>query len=319
MELFNSMAKNNKTAVLLSTYNGERFVEKQIESIIKQDSFRSIDFIIRDDGSKDATVTILRKYERNYSNIKVLVGHNIGLVPSFFNLLHYGYEHDYEYYAFCDQDDYWLPDKISSAINKIQSESSHIPLLYGTCSWLVDDKLTKSKVTTQKMQRNVTFYNAAIQNIFPGHTQVINKQLARILLSKTEDFSKVYSQDLWFIAAAATTGKVVSDNIPHVLYRMHGNNELGYGKGKMARLYSHLLRLRKKEPQKMAIQLQYFAKQFNEYLDNNQKDEILNFFQKQSTLKNRIDYTKNTRLYRQTSKETALFKILYVMGFYNVD
>lgn len=310
--------KKNKVVVLLSTYNGEQYIEEQLRSIVKQNNFKDIDVIIRDDGSKDSTVDILKKYAKKYSNIKFLVGKNIGLVPSFFYLLRYSYNYNYEYYAFCDQDDYWMPDKIDVALNKLQYGGiGKVPLLYGSCSWLVDSALKmEGRMTTQKENRPISLYNAVIQNICPGHTQVLNKLLVKIILDHTKSLKNIYSQDLWIITVASAMGKVIFDNTPHVLYRMHVNNQLGYGQTTWNRLISHIKRLKKGETRLISKQMQTFLDFYSDYLTKNEKKELRSFLDMQSSMIKRVKYIKKTKLYRQTSKETKLFKLLYILGFY---
>ena len=99
---------DKKVAVLLSTYNGEKYVGAQIHSILTQ-NYKNIEIVVRDDGSKDKTVEIIKEYMQKYSNIVLHQGENLGFIKSFFELLKY---EDADYYAFADQDDIWLPNKI---------------------------------------------------------------------------------------------------------------------------------------------------------------------------------------------------------------
>lgn len=312
------MKSDYKLAVLLSAYNGEKYIDQQIQSILKQKNIKNITLIIRNDGSTDSTAKILEKYSSNFANIKILNEHNIGLVKSFFKLLEYSFNEGFDYYAFCDQDDYWLPDKLISAVNLLSKEDDNIPLLYGSCSILADKNLNSSNKTTQKLIRPITFYNSAIQNICPGHTQVLNKKLAEKLLNNFSEDMRFYSQDLWITNVATVTGKIIFDNQPHVLYRMHGNNELGYGQGKISRLKEHIHRLKQNECKLMSLQLKEFIDCFGDYLTITEKEEMNKFFSSQKNIINRMKYSINTKLYRQTKKETLAFKILYIFGAYNI-
>lgn len=307
-----------KVAILLSSYNGADYIEEQIESILKQD-YTDFDLIIRDDGSTDNTISIIKKILNEHDNVILIKGNNIGLVKSFFYLLEYAYTKKYDYYAFSDQDDVWLPDKISTAITKLQKcNNSTTPLLYSCTSSLVDRNLRSVGKTTEKQNKKITFFNTAIQNICPGHNQVLNKKLVQVLISANQNLEKIYSQDLWISNAAAVTGKILFDNTYHTLYRMHGNNELGYGKGNLGRLRGHLKRLHKNETQKMAIQLKVFSECFKKFLSNGEQNEISLFFASQNSIVSRARYMIHTKLYRQSSKETLMFKCLYLLGKYNI-
>ena len=105
-----------KIQILMSVYNGEKYLETQIKSILSQDCERKniakVTLLIRDDGSSDNTHEILNKYSKLYpDSIRWYKGENIGVINSFFDLVEHSDEVDY--YAFSDQDDYWLPDKLS--------------------------------------------------------------------------------------------------------------------------------------------------------------------------------------------------------------
>lgn len=311
--------KDYKIGVLLSAYNGEKYIVQQIESIMNQSNVEHITLLVRNDGSTDNTGTILRELANTYSNLQVINGKNIGLIASFFKLLNIAVkEYDFDYYSFSDQDDYWMRDKLESAVEVLENEKNNSPLLYGCRSLIVNEKLEPTGFLTQKMYRPISFYNTAIQNIIPGHNQVLNKKLANILVNEKIDLANIYSQDLWIANVAAVSGKIVFDNVPHTYYRMHGHNQLGYGKGKLDRTCAHLIRLRKKEPQKMALQLKDFVRLFDTFLSNKQKKEINLFFKNQIDYKRRLRYIKKTKLYRQSRKENILFKILYLLGTYNI-
>lgn len=309
--------QNYRIGVLLSAYNGDKYIAQQIESIMKQKNRDHITLLVRNDGSTDKTGKILKKLENKYDNLRVINGPNIGLVASFFELLKTGLnEYNFDYYSFSDQDDYWLEDKLQTAVNYIEKESNNIPVLYGCRSIVVDDNLNKTEFVTQAKECRITFYNTAIQNIVIGHNQVLNKKLAEVLVKHHQGYDNIYSQDLWIENVAAVTGKIIFDNTPHTLYRMHGHNQLGYGKGKLDRVLGHLIRLKKKEPQKMAKQLDDFVESYKDFISDEEKNEIKLFLCSQHNIKTRIDYIRRTKLYRQTAKETIQFKILYVLGAY---
>ena len=106
------MNNKNTVTVFMSTYNGEKYLEQQIESILHQEHVK-VKLFIRDDGSKDNTIKILRKYSK-LSNIHVIYGDNIGYAKSFLKIIE---NNEYtSYYSFSDQDDIWLPNKLHEAI-----------------------------------------------------------------------------------------------------------------------------------------------------------------------------------------------------------
>ena len=92
--------ENKKVAVIMSTYNGERFIREQLDSILNQ-TYKNIEVVVRDDGSKDKTVEIVKEYMEKYSNIVLYQGENLGFIKSFFELLNLA---EADYYSYADQD-----------------------------------------------------------------------------------------------------------------------------------------------------------------------------------------------------------------------
>jgi rhamnosyltransferase len=131
--------------VLLSTYNGEKYLKELLDSVLNQNCEDKIkvSIFVRDDGSSDNTTNILKEYEQNGKII--LFGHggcNLGFAKSFSSLLANAPLSDY--YAFCDQDDIWLPDKLISAVERLEKEDNNeIPLLYSTNLIVVDKDLNE--------------------------------------------------------------------------------------------------------------------------------------------------------------------------------
>ena len=113
-------------AVIMSTYNGQKYLKQQIDSILAQ-SYPNVDIVVRDDGSTDATNDILFEYA-DKENVNVIQGDNEGFCKSFCDALQSADRS--EYYAFCDQDDIWYPEKLMTAYNWISKQCKDIPLLY---------------------------------------------------------------------------------------------------------------------------------------------------------------------------------------------
>lgn len=306
-------------AVLLSAYNGEKNIDAQLESLLQQDCPAKIRILVRDDGSTDGTAALVRAYAAEHDGIELLTGGNIGAVGSFFALLAEAVGRGFDYYAFCDQDDYWLADKLSAALTALEREDDAQPLLYGGCSYLADEQLRKTGGTTQAKKREIAFFNTAIQNICPGHNQVLNHALAQRIVQQTKTLDGIYSWDLWVTNAAAVTGKIVFDPEPHTLYRQHGGNQLPYGAGKLSWIVSRLRRLHGSEGRKFSSQLAAFAAAFDPMLSAEQKREVNRYFSAQYGFFSRAGYACTTKLYRQKPRETAMFRLLYALGAYRPE
>ena len=304
-----------KIVVLLSTYNGEKYLTEQIDSILNQKSSHQIDLMVRDDGSSDGTIEILKSYEKKYPE-RVIVNfqENIGYINSFFELIRNA--EGYDYYALSDQDDIWLEDKIEIAIEACEACAYNGPLLYGSSSFLVNDQL-EIMGETQKNLKGITWDNLLIQNFFPGHTQVFNDALCKILKVKV-DCSKIYVHDFWITYMAFLHGKAIFDNQSHTYYRQHGTNTVGFGKNSVEWIVGRLKRISHNDNKKIAEQIGYFYDTCAEYMDEELRIKIGEFIHSQASLRRRISYLCKTNLYRQKDFETVLFKILYLLGGYKL-
>ena len=256
-----------KVCVYMSTYNGEKYIKEQIDSILNQKGVK-IHLIIRDDGSEDSTLDIIEKYrENNVDNIKVIHGDNVGCEESFMRLLHYSFGADY--YAFADQDDIWYPDKCISAINTIKNCEK--PAL-ATCNLLAcNENMNPIKVIHTKehcikieqKQKEVIFIN------MHGCVLLWNKALDVILKSFKPKVT--VGHDSWVCAVAHIVGEMKVDSMPHIFYRLHGNNVSGYALNCISRVKKGIkIYCGKGHPQR-----DLFAKQlikgYGKYLNQNSK------------------------------------------------
>lgn len=303
-----------KVQILMSTYNGEKYVEQQIESLIQQDH-KNLEILIRDDGSTDNTVSILEKYSAQYPNIKVIKGVNKGVISSFFELV-LNASGEADYFAFCDQDDFWKQSKVSRAVSLLEKENPSVPLLYFSRLDIVDEKLQFLK-HSQIPPQGATLENALIQNIATGCTIVFNKTMLQLFKSHVPDTKKVTMHDAWFYLLGTAFGKVIYDEQSHLLYRQHSSNTLGMSDNK---LKSALIRYKtfKKNGDKKpyTVQTEEFYQLFKDELNDEQKKLIHDFLYKRQSLLSRIVYAVNTPLYRQNGRDTLIFKILYVLNSY---
>lgn len=214
--------------VLLSTYDGAAHICEQMESIVAQ---RDVDvsFLLRDDGSTDRTVALLQRYDG--PAFQLHVGANIGAAQSFLWLLEHS-SAEYDFTAFADQDDFWLPDKLSRAAAELRIYGDS-PAMY--CSRLIiTDATLRATGMSHKIPRGPSFRNAIVQNIAAGCTIVLNRR-ARALL--TERLPKtVYMHDWWIYQAISGVGHVVMDSESRILYRQHGANVVGSGHRGLQRL-----------------------------------------------------------------------------------
>lgn len=210
-----------KVQVLMSTYNGEKYIEEQIDSILKQENVQ-VSLLIRDDGSSDKTIQIITNIAQKNNNVSFYTGENLGPAKSFMNLINKSGEADY--YAFSDQDDVWEQNKIISAINKLENYEKE-PSMYISALEIVDENL--NKIETKKVNGNFSFEGELIKNFATGCTQVLNKKLCDFI--KQYNPSYIIMHDSWITRVCyAIGGNVIIDDIAYIKYRQHSSNVLGY-------------------------------------------------------------------------------------------
>ncbi|MBW9330357.1 glycosyltransferase family 2 protein [Lactococcus raffinolactis] len=214
-----------KVNIVLSTYNGARFLAEQLESIQKQ-TFTDWQLLIRDDGSTDITPQIIAEFVKADPRIHFINEHdrqNFGVIKNFFTLVKY---EKADYYFFSDQDDVWLPDKMATMLDEVIHHDKSQPLMIYMDLSVVDQDLNvthPSMICSQSHHANTTLLAELTENTVTGGVAMINHALAE----KWEDTDDVIMHD-WYLALLATaTGKLVYIDKPGELYRQHDNNVLG--------------------------------------------------------------------------------------------
>ncbi len=221
-----------KIVVLLSTYNGEKYLKEQIDSILKQTVSKDIYLFVRDDGSKDNTVNILEEY-KNKKLLFYYIGKNLGSTNSFFDLLIKAPKADF--YAFADQDDYWFTNKLEFGVNEIKEITA--PVLFYSKKCIVNQDLKPIDIKDLSPKFDI-FSNFIFPNSAYGCTMVFNRALYDILVSypkltnlPKEKYREVF-HDSWTFKTALLLGKIVYSEKDSILYRQHKNNSIGAAKEK---------------------------------------------------------------------------------------
>lgn len=216
----NSSSKN-KVVILVSTYNGEKYLAEQLDSIIAQKGV-NIEIMVRDDGSTDETIKILDDYKKR-GFLDWYTGENIGSAKSFLDLLKNA--PDANYYAFSDQDDVWLPEKINKAVTVLESKDYDGPKLYfgNQYCWRNGEIAGRVKEEMPSFDK----YDCTVMNPTFGCTQVFNKELIELIRSHFPSF--IWSHDYLVYLVAMYFGEVYYDHEAYMKYRLHGDNQNGAG------------------------------------------------------------------------------------------
>ena len=301
-----------KIQILLSTYNGEAYLRYQLDSFVALDNFDEVKVLIRDDGSTDATVEIIKEYVEKYG-FELIEGENVGLNASLHALIE-ACDTECKYFAFSDQDDVWLPSKLTRAKETLDSLDASVPNLYAASSSIVDRELSVMGHTLIP-KRPLSFYNAMIQNVCVGHTQVCNRALIELLRKHFSD--DIYVHDSWTYLVATAFGKAVYDKAQTTLYRQHESNVIGYKSG-LSNTLMRIKRLKTGKSRRYSYQLKAFYECYGKELDKAYAHEVERYFANQGCFFKRLGYIMTTKMYRQTKIEGIVFRLMYLFGRYNL-
>lgn len=211
-----------KVNILMSTYNGEKFVAEQIESIQKQ-TFTDWQLLIRDDGSTDRTCQIADSFISKDSRIRLIKAENVGVIESFHQLLKM---ESADFYFFADQDDYWLPQKLEIILAEASKHDNSQPIMYYTDLKVTDKNLTvmsESMIRSQSDHANTQLVQELTENTVTGGASMINHALAQLW----QTTSDVIMHDWYLAVLASALGELVYIDQPTHLYRQHDANVLG--------------------------------------------------------------------------------------------
>lgn len=270
--------------ILLATYNGEKFISEQLDSIVHQ-TYKDWNLIIQDDGSTDDTVEILKNYQKKYpKKINIFVNKkNTGSCVK--NFLSLAKKSQSNYIMFCDQDDVWIPNKIELTLNEMlklekQSIIENEPILIHTDLTVVDEKLnllSDSLFKYQKMNfKKDKLNNILVQNIVTGCTIMCNKNLIELFnLINNSDGIIMYDWCLGLLASAF--GKIGFVNKSTIFYRQHQGNQVGAKKTEsLIFLINKLLSFRdfSKLMDDTYFQAEHFLKNYRNILNYNEIEII---------------------------------------------
>lgn len=296
-----------RVAVLMSTYNGEKYIREQIKSIVSQKGDFNLDLWVRDDGSSDLTTKILNEYQ-DKKKLRWYSGENMGPGKSFIDLLYK--VKDYDYYAFSDQDDVWLQGKIQKGIDSICGCEKEA--LYFCNARYVDQNLRPLGGTTYKNEVPTDCFSAILNPGYLGCTMVFNAKLASVIQSHA--FPQALFIHDAFVArvCAAVGGEIKYDKSTYIKYRQHGNNVIGSTVGKTDAIKRRIKMIAEKPKVGVADELQNLNAIYMDKIGIEQKkwiDTIVNY-KRSFGSKCRLAFSPKTNFTSYNMRITIALKIL---------
>lgn len=290
-----------KVTILLSTYNGEKYIKELMDSLLNQREVE-IRIIVRDDGSSDSTITCIEEYCDD--RIQIIRGENLKPAKSFLNLIKQAGDSDY--YAFCDQDDVWNKDKLINAVNKMEQKDENRPILYMSTYDVVDSKL--NLLFTRDMKFNIPFkLQTTIMERSPsGCVMVFNKKMKELIELSSPQSLRMH--DFWtLMVAEAFHAIIVTDDMPQLKYRQHENNTVGFGTAwhiRIKRLIKSAI-YGDNERQKQAI---CFLQEYKDILPEDSIKILNEVADYRKSLKNRIKFAFN----KEYRMDSAYINVLFI-------
>ena len=305
------VADTSYLAILLSTYNGARYLRPQLDSLYCQ-AGADIRILVRDDGSSDDTLAILQA-EADAGHLTILSGgQNLGPAMSFLTLLKQEALTDTSYAAFCDQDDVWRPEKIARALAMLRGKEDR-PAMVCTRVELVDEDL-HSIGFLPVPRRKIGLGNALVEDIATGCTIVLNRKAIDLVNGYWPD--KPQMHDWWCYLVLSCMGEVVYDSWPSLLYRQHGNNVVGVARTPLARFSKRFRRFlgKHKQPAWCTHHARLLLDGYGDQMAVEYRTLLQQFVRAKTDWKTRVGLAFSPALWRQGWMDTWIMRMLMLMN-----
>ena len=285
--------------------------------------------MIRDDGSSDKTKEIVRARIDRGDHIFLIEGKNLGFAMSFMSLVAEAYQYidRYDYYAFCDQDDVWLPRKLVSAVNKIRQEgASDKPNLYWSNFTLVDEKLNPLSVLTKQEHKSsnnqkvnvptMTKPTILVRYFMLGCTMVFDRKMLAFL-NEYKPKNKLTMHDLWLSQTAIFFGNILYDDNSYLLYRQHGSNAAGVDNSWQGRWKRFMKSFKTYERRHFReINARNFLNTYKDILSEDDYKLVESVALYKKSIKNRIELLKNKEISMGSFSSDMFIKLRIIFGVF---
>jgi len=292
-----------KVQVLMSTYNGEKYIIEQVKSILTQNNIK-VNILVRDDCSTDSTKKIIKDL-----GLRVIEGKNLKPAKSFMELIRNS-DDNYKFYALSDQDDFWLPEKLNRAIKRITEFEQTKPIVYFSTKKITDEKL--NFLYLLKESEEISLESAMIKNIATGCTIVFNNKMMQYL--KQYIPKDIEMHDAWiYRLCLALDGIAIYDEESFIFYRQHCNNVVGAAETMQKKIIRRVNSLinPKRYRESMAKEI---INGYKKYLTNDNYKILNDFANYRNSIKSKLNLLFNKKIKLNNIKENIIFKIAVVLN-----
>ncbi len=298
-----------ETTILLSTYNGQDYLRPQLDSLFAQ-TYKDFDILVRDDCSHDKTIEILNEYSTSHNNLKYYKGSNMGAANSFIDLLLNAPK--CKYYAFCDQDDVWLPNKLEVAIERLEAfQNCDYPVMYCSSLIMVDNNM--HKIGKMHDGVNPSKGNALVDTVCTGCTVVFNHKVKDLLQKNMPN--AIVMHDFLVFHICMYLGHVIFDSSPYIYYRQHENNVLGAQVTMGQKIKMHIKSIQNIRSQHYREkEAQLLLETYGHLLRDDDKRIISLVANYRKNITNRIKLLFSKKIYCNSFSANFWFKIRIIIG-----
>ena len=294
--------------MLLSTYNGEKYLKQLLDSVLNQ-SFTDICLSIRDDGSTDSTIDIIKSYSDE--RIHLSVGkENLKPARSFLKLLKESEEADY--YAYCDQDDVWQEDKLKIAVDKLAGYENE-PALFMSTYDVVDGNLNFLYKRDMEFERPMSIESVIMFRSPSACTMVFNRKLRDLINLSVPQNLRMH--DFWtLLVATGMRARIITEDMSLLKYRIHGKNTVGL----MDNYADKILRLIKNavsNKNERMLQANSLYENYYNLFDEETNQKLLEVIHYKDSIKNRMTFLLDRR-FRWNAYINTLFFIAVITGVF---
>lgn len=296
-----------KVIVLMSSYNGELYISEQIDSILNQIGEFELELIVRDDGSTDKTIGILKEYA-GLNRLSWYSSGNVGPQNSFFDLLQNS--GDADYYAFADQDDVWNKNKIARGIEMLEY-SENIPSVYFSNAEIVDGKLNSTNKNVYTSCPALDLCTLAISGGILGCTMIFNHKMMQLIRINKET-PRILMHDFYIaLLCKAHNGNLIYDEKCNMKYRQHGSNVVGVNT--KDNIFARLKKdISKKYVYSIADQADYIIANYN--LENQSYDWLNKVSKYKNSFVNRLKLATSTKTKYGSVSSSIINRLSLMMG-----
>lgn len=299
-----------KIAILMSTYNGSRYLDEQLESIFNQRVDAKVEVYIRDDGSTDDTIEIVQNWKTKL-NIRLFKGKNVGPAKSFWELFTSD-AIEADYYAFCDQDDIWDSNKLQVGIEALENQIDET-VWCSNCR-IIDQNGEILNKKMNKVSPKFTIISQFVCGTTQGCAMILNDKLRKYILKN--NIQNMPMHDFVIITYAIAKGKVIYDDRPYFGYRVHSNNVVAKeGKTFLEHMKASLNRwFSEKHRNELSNYAQYFLRDNADLLDESTLHYINNLIKSRRNLLCRVKIIFDRRTVSDNKNAERSFKVRTMLG-----